>query len=100
KADFGMNEVMTGTGTTVKLVAEVALFVPTATEIVPVVVVVGTVTASVVPVAEITVAGMPLNLTVLAEGVGLNPCPWIVTVASGPPCCGVKLKIWSPAGFD
>ena len=79
-----------------KLVEAVAVFAPTVTEIAPVVAEVGTVTVSVVAVEEDTVAATPLNLTVLLAGVALKPCPWIVTVAPGPPCDGEKLRIERP----
>ena len=64
-------------GTTVKFVSEVAVTPPTVTDIGPVVAPEGTVTTSVFAVADLTVAGVPLNRTALALAVGLKPesCP-------------------------
>ena len=83
-------EIRREAATTVKLVEDVAVFAPTVTEIAPVVAV------SVVAVEEDTVAATPFNLTALLAEVALKPCPWIVTVASGPPCDGEKLRIERP----
>ena len=58
-----------------KLVAEVAVFPLTVTEIGPVVAPDGTVTTRLDVVAEVTVAAVPLNDTVLDEGVALKFCP-------------------------
>jgi hypothetical protein len=69
--------------------------VPTVTEMGPVVAPAGTVATRVVLVAETTVAGVPLNFTVLELGVALNPWPWMVTVCPAPACAGLKLKMAS-----
>ena len=60
-AELGLTEVMTGLESTVKLLVVVAVAEPTFTEIGPVVAPEGTVTVSVVAVAAVTVAVMPLN---------------------------------------
>ena len=66
---------ITGTASTVKLVLEVAVDVPTVTLMGPVVAPVGTVTVRLFAVAAVTVAAVPLNCTVLALGVVLKFCP-------------------------
>ena len=76
----GAIEVMTGTASTVKLLLEVAVDVPTVTLMGPVVAPVGTVVVSWFVVAEVTVVVVPLNFTVFALGVALKFWPWIVTV--------------------
>jgi hypothetical protein len=86
-------ERITGVARTVKGVLDVAVFAPTVTEIGPLVAPAGTVTTRLVVVAETTVATVPLNLTSFAEGVALNPWPWIVRDVFGPPLCGVKPKM-------
>ncbi len=65
------------------------------TPIAPVTVVAGTVTASWVEVAAVTVAftvqlGPQANVTVFWLGVGLKPVPAIVTVAPPAPLAGVN----------
>jgi hypothetical protein len=70
---------------TVKVLLLVAVTVPLETVTVPVVAPVGTVTVRLVVDAELTVAVVPLNLTVLLAAVLLNPVPVMVTVApTGP----------------
>ncbi len=71
----GVTEVTTGTESTVKLLLEVAVEVPTVTLIVPVVAPAGTVVVSWFVVAAVTVAVVPLNFTVLALAVVLKFCP-------------------------
>lgn len=51
------------------------------TAMAPVVAPVGTVTVRLFVVAALTVAVVPLKVTVLDAGVALNPVPWIVTVS-------------------
>ena len=60
---------------TVKLLLEVAVWLPTVTEIEPVVAPGGTLTIKVVAVAKATVAGTPLNCTESSEAVVLKPWP-------------------------
>jgi hypothetical protein len=98
KAPFGVIDAMTGLDVTTKSVFEVAVVPATVTEMGPVRALRGTLTTSVVPVAEETVAATPLKRTVFADGVELNPCPWIVTGVSGFPCAGEKLNIVSAPG--
>ena len=74
-AAFGVTEVITGVGRTVRLVPYVTVVLPTVTEIGPDVAVTGSWMTSVVAVAKITVAATPSTNTVFAEGVVLNPCP-------------------------
>jgi len=62
--NVGLTEVIAGTGGTVKLLLEFAVFPLTVTEIRPVVAVAGTVATNVVVLAETTVATAPLNFTV------------------------------------
>src|SRR2546426_4303742 len=59
----------------------------------PVVAPVGTVVMIVLAVEEVTVADVPLNLTWLAEGVELNPKPWICTVVPTMPLEGDRKKM-------
>jgi hypothetical protein len=73
RTPFGLIEVITGIGTTTKLLVDNAILVPTLTVITPVVAARGTITTKLLAVAEITVAGMPPNRTVFAVGVELNP---------------------------
>jgi hypothetical protein len=94
----GLTVVMTGLESTVKLLLEVAVDVPTVTLMGPVVAPVGTVLVSWFVVAAVTVAAVPLNCTVLALGVALKFWPWIVTVCPTLPCAGEKLKIATPLG--
>src|SRR5213082_2141805 len=65
----GAIEVIRGTASTVKLLLEVAVDVPTVTLMGPVVAPVGTVVVSWFVVAAVTVAVVPLNFTVFALGV-------------------------------
>ena len=78
------------TGAATKEEALVADCPPTITEIVPVVVPLGTVTVRLVEVDAETVAATPLNLTVLFERVALYPVPLIVTVVPTAPAAGEK----------
>ena len=71
----GVTEVITGIASTVKLLLEVAVEVPTVTLMAPVVAPVGTVVVSWLVVAAVTVAAVLLNCTVLALGVALKFCP-------------------------
>ena len=71
----GAIEVMTGTATTVKLLLDVAVEVPTVTLMGPVVAPVGTVAVSWFVAAAVTVAAVPLNFTVFELGVALKFCP-------------------------
>jgi hypothetical protein len=68
----GVTEMESSVGNTVK-VPPWAVTPPTVTEIGPVVAPVGTVTASAVAVAAVTLAATPLKRTVLLVGVGLKP---------------------------
>jgi len=43
---------------------------------------------------------VPLNLTVFADGVALNPCPWSVTCVPTGPREGVKLRAPAPVMVD
>lgn len=67
-----------------------ALFPPTVTEIVPVVAPTGTVVVIVVDVLAVTMAVVPLKLTVLLAGVRSKFVPVIVTVVPMGPEAGVK----------
>jgi len=78
-------------GATVKLPLLVPVLLPTVTDIVPVVAVVGTVATSLVVVADVTAATVPLNLTVLLEIVELKFVPLMVTEVPGAPLVGLKL---------
>ena len=60
-------------------VADVSEPLGLVTDIVPVVAADGTVTVRLVVVDALTVADVPLNVTVFDAGVALNPVPWIVT---------------------
>jgi hypothetical protein len=53
----------------------------------------GTVTTKLVAVALVTVADVPLNFTVLLDGVESNPVPLIVTEAPIGPIDGVNDEI-------
>ena len=78
----GLNAAMAGTSgaaVTVKRVVLVAEPVGVVTVIGPDAAPDGTVVTIRVAVAEITVAGMPLNVTAFSLGVSLNPVPCIVT---------------------
>ena len=70
--ELGENPEIVGGGvTTTKLFVVVTVCPATVTEIGPVAAPVGTVTINFVVVADVTVAGVPLNLTELLEGVAL-----------------------------
>src|SRR5262249_25704631 len=71
RACLRLMDAMTGNWRIVKSVCVVAVLAPTVTEIGPVVAPAGTVTTSVEVVADTTCAGVPLNLTVLADAVAL-----------------------------
>jgi hypothetical protein len=71
----------------------VAVFPATVTVIRPVVAPGGTVTTRLVAVAAVVVAATLLNSTAFADGVGLKPCPLIVTRVPTGPCEGVKLRM-------
>lgn len=73
---------------TVKLSVDVAITPAVVTETVPVVAPFGTVTVSVVADAVTTVAGTPLNSTVLLAGVVLKLVPVMVTDVPGDPEIG------------
>jgi hypothetical protein len=89
----GTKLVIVGGVVTVKEPPLVAVRPPTATVTVPVVAPLGTVTTSCVPVAEVTVAEVPLNLTVLFVLVVLKFAPAIVTEVPTGPLVGEKLAI-------
>jgi hypothetical protein len=76
---------MVGVTVTVKAILLVAEPAGAVTAIGPEVAPEGTVTTSWVGAAEVTVAVVPLKVTVFALGVSLNPIPEIVTVASTGP---------------
>src|SRR5437764_6726832 len=63
------------------------------TPIGPVLAALGTANTRLVAVDEVTVAVVPLNLTVLLPGVELNPVPWIVTAVPTGPDFGWKSMI-------
>ncbi len=67
--------------------------VPKVTEIGPEVAFRGTVVVRLNCVALVTIAGIPLNVTVLSDGVVLNPEPLIDTVAPTAPLSGLKSLI-------
>ena len=82
----GVIEVMVGGAVKVKLTALVTELQSTVTLMSPVVAPAGTITCRLVAVAEVTVAAMPLILTVLLDGVGSKLVPVIATVVpTGPP---------------
>jgi hypothetical protein len=66
----------------------------------PVVAPAGTVTSSSVELADVTAAATPLNVTVLLAGVGVNPWPWISTVAPTAPWEGLIDRIESEAAAE
>jgi hypothetical protein len=83
----GVKLVMVGAfrDATVNAVALVSEPAGAVTPIVPVVAPEGTVTTSFVAVAVVTVAAVPLNVTVFDDGVAEKPVPLMVTVvATGP----------------
>ncbi len=89
----GVKVVMVGGGGAVmtKSVELVAVFVPTLTVITPVVAPAGTVVVILVEVLDDTEVTVPLNRTVLSEGVGLKFVPVITTVFPANPLVGLKL---------
>jgi hypothetical protein len=89
----GLTELITGLVSTVKLLLDVAVDEPTVTVMGPVVAPVGTVTVRLFGDAALTVATVPLNLTVFEAIVVPKFCPWIVTVCPTGPCEGEKLRI-------
>ena len=76
---------------TVKLPELVAVLQPTVTEIVPVPAPGGTVVVMLVAVLAVTMAVVPLNITMLSTGIALKFVPAIVTVVPIEPLVGVKL---------
>ena len=78
---------------TVKLLAELAVTLPTVTAIIPELAPEGTFTINEVAVAAETVATVPLNLTILLASVELKFVPVMVTVAPTAPLAGEKLVI-------
>jgi hypothetical protein len=80
---------------TVNAVALVTLPSGAVTEIGPVVAPAGTVATSVVGLALVTVAGVPLKRTVFCAGVAPKPVPKIVTRVPTGPCAGVNETIAS-----
>jgi hypothetical protein len=82
-----------GGGITEKLDALVPVWPSRVTVIAPLVAPAGTVVVILVVVLAVTVAVVPLNLTVLLEGVVSKFAPVMVTVAPAPPVFGVKLEI-------
>ncbi len=78
---------------TVKVEALVAVKEFTVTEIVPVFAPTGTVVVMLVVVDAVTVAAVPLNITVLLAGVALKLVPVMVTVVPSGPLTGLKLVI-------
>jgi len=90
---LGLNPEIVGGPTTVKLLPLVAVSPATVTLIVPVVAPLGTVATRLVVVAEVTVAVVPLNLTVLLAAVELKFVPEIVTEEPTAPLVGLKLEI-------
>lgn len=80
-------------GATVKFVLLVAVWPPTVTWMGPVVAPVGTLTVREVVVAAVTVAAVPLNFTVSADGVALKFVPEITTVVPIAPPVGEKPEI-------
>ena len=77
----------------VKLAVLVAVNPFTITAIVPFVAAVGTVVVILVAVEAVTIAAVPLKLTVLAEGVVLKFVPVIVTVVPAPPPKGLNAEM-------
>lgn len=74
------------------------VFAPTVTEILPVEALAGTIAVSCVVLPELSVAVMPLNLTVLELSVELKLVPEIVTEVPTMPLEGVKLEIVGVVG--
>jgi hypothetical protein len=92
-ACIGLTEVMIGIATTVKLLLDVAVEVPTVPQIGPVVAPAGTLVVKLFAVAAVTVVTVPLNFTVFEPGVVLKFCPCIVTVCPTGPHAGEKPRI-------
>ena len=91
--EVGFSVVIVGAGVvTVKLTPLLAC-VPTVTTTLPVVAPLGTVTAMLVLLHEVTVAVVPLNLTVLAPCVVPKFVPVIVTAEPAKPEVGLRLVI-------
>ena len=84
---------MVGAIVTVKFDVLTAMNELTVTVMLPVVAPAGTVVVMLVVVAAVTMAAVPLNLTVLLAGVVLKFVPVIVTVVPTEPPVGVKLFI-------
>jgi hypothetical protein len=84
---------MIGGTSTVKGCGLVAVPLVFTTVMGPVVAPLGTVVVIELVVEDETVAVVPLNFTWLADGVGLNPKPRIVTVAPTSPLVGVTTKM-------
>ena len=78
---------------TIKSVALVAVPSVTDTVIGPVVALAGTSVTIVVDVLDETIAAVPLNVTVLPEGVVMKLVPVIVTDVLTGPLAGVKLMM-------
>ena len=76
-----------------KLEGDVAVEVPTVTVIGPVVAPPGTVMVRLFSVAAVTVANVPLILTMLLLGIVEKFCPWMMTVVPTLPCKGVKFRM-------
>ena len=87
----GINEVIVGAGITLKLVELVAVWPPTVTVIAPVVAPEGTEVVMLVLVLVVTVALVPLNITVLFAALALKFVPVIVTDVPTGPLVGLKL---------
>jgi hypothetical protein len=85
----GENVVIVGTKT-VKLLLLVPVWLPTVTAILPVVAAVGTVATICVVLAEVTVAAVPLNLTVSLDLVALKLVPFTVTEVPTVPLVGAN----------
>jgi hypothetical protein len=91
--DAGVNDVIVGSGFTVKLVALVAVRLFTVTVITPVVVPAGTDVVMLESVLAVTNAALPLNLTILSAGIELKLVPAIETVVPMGPEEGKKDEI-------
>ena len=82
---------LSGPGGTLTKKPEVAVWLPTVTVSEPVVAPIGTVVVMLVAVLAVTVAAVPLKLTVLLAGVAEKFVPVMVTVAPTRPLAGVTL---------
>ena len=71
---------------------DVAVALPTVTEIVPFVALAGIWTTRAVVVAESPVTVTPFRVTTFSEGVRLKPWPWMVMVPPAGTVPGVTLK--------